>query len=156
MYKTGETAIAAIWVNPVYIENALFSDGGWDEGEGEGKVEENTVEVGGLGDGIGDDGAAAGKVNVQPAGSDVFKQEVMDKYSASNLMSEITKFLVREKGVKSHDVLISCHNHVDVWHKLYLHHNPLPFVPFDPTRRDVVGTSAPVLDKCGRLQTPGV
>ncbi|KAH7335923.1 hypothetical protein B0J17DRAFT_729859 [Rhizoctonia solani] len=65
-------------------------------------------------------------------------RKLRDRYLASNIIPEITNFLMRRCGVPSHDVLISDNNHVDVWHKLYLYHPPPSFTPFDPVRRDVV------------------
>lgn len=73
-------------------------------------------------------------------------------HGASNLISDISNFLSCRCGVPPHNTVISCHNHVDVWCKVYLHHQPLPFVPFDPLRRDVVRVSPEVLGPGSRIQ----
>lgn len=60
---------------------------------------------------------------------------------------------MRRRDVKSDDIPpISKYNSVAVWHKLYLHHQPLPFAPLEPPRRDVVRASPPILDPRGRLR----
>lgn len=82
--------------------------------------------------------------------------DIINTYGASNLLSDITNFLVRRRKVPSHHVLLSDRNFVKIWHKLYLHHEPLPFVPLDPLRRDVVRAKPPVLDSRGRTQQPAV
>jgi hypothetical protein len=82
--------------------------------------------------------------------------DLVNRYGASNILADITTFLVRRRKVPSHHVLLSAHNYVNIWHKLYLHHQPLPFVPLDPLRRDVVRAKPPVLDARGRTHQPAV
>ncbi|KAF8602027.1 hypothetical protein BDV93DRAFT_557799 [Ceratobasidium sp. AG-I] len=91
-----------------------------------------------------------------PTKQKVLIRDVIDKYGASNLIADVAKFLGRRCGTPSHDALISHNNYVDVWHKLYLHHEPLPFAPFEPLRRDVVRASPPVLNKRGRICERGI
>ncbi|KAG8686007.1 hypothetical protein FRC11_009685, partial [Ceratobasidium sp. 423] len=69
-------------------------------------------------------------------------QDVIDRYMASNFISATTDFLIRRCRVARHDVLISPRNKVSIWHRLHLYHNPPPFAPFDPVRRDVVRACA--------------
>ncbi|KAG9079264.1 hypothetical protein FS749_008660 [Ceratobasidium sp. UAMH 11750] len=79
-----------------------------------------------------------------PTKQNVSIREVIDNYGASDIIPAITAFLGHRLSVPAHDVLISPHNYVDVWHKLYLYHKPLDFAPFDPRRRDVVRASPAV------------
>ncbi|CAE6457389.1 unnamed protein product [Rhizoctonia solani] len=65
-------------------------------------------------------------------------KDVIDDYHASNIISDVSNFLIRRCGVSRHNVLMSPENYVDIWHKLYLHHPAPLFAPFDPVRRDVV------------------
>jgi hypothetical protein len=69
-------------------------------------------------------------------------QDVIDRYSASNLVAAATDFLIRRCRAAHHDILISPQNEVNVWHRLHLYHNPPTFAPFDPVRRDVVRACA--------------
>ncbi|KAG8726031.1 hypothetical protein FRC10_007554 [Ceratobasidium sp. 414] len=78
--------------------------------------------------------------------------DVIAKYGASDIIPATTAFLGHRLGVPSHDVLLSPHNYVNVWHKLYLHHQPPTFAPFDPRRRDVVWASPPIRDARNRLR----
>ncbi|KAG8793370.1 hypothetical protein FRC12_002890 [Ceratobasidium sp. 428] len=79
-----------------------------------------------------------------PTKHNITIRDVADQYGAPNIIPAITAFLHHRIGIPAHDVLLSPHNYLDVWHKLYLHHQPLPFAPFDPLRRDVVRASPPV------------
>ncbi|KAF8604766.1 hypothetical protein BDV93DRAFT_440104 [Ceratobasidium sp. AG-I] len=83
-------------------------------------------------------------------------RDLIEKHGASNITSEIKSFLRRRHGIPADDILISPNNHVKVWNKLYLHHEPLPFAPFDPPRRDVVRASPPVLDPRSRTTKKAV
>ncbi|KAG8742571.1 hypothetical protein FRC10_001236, partial [Ceratobasidium sp. 414] len=92
-----------------------------------------------------------------PTKHNVPLRDVIDHYGASNIITDITRFLGHRLGVPPHDVLVSRHNHVDVWHKLYLHHRPPHFAPFDSSRRDTLRASAPQLNATtGRTRKPGV
>lgn len=82
--------------------------------------------------------------------------ELIKQYGASNVIKDIEDFLGRREDIAEGDVSISKHNRVDVWHKLYLHHEPLPFAPSDPLRRDVVRASPPVLGPRGGIRQPAV
>ncbi|KAG8780267.1 hypothetical protein FRC12_023265 [Ceratobasidium sp. 428] len=73
-----------------------------------------------------------------PTKHNITIQDVISKYCAQDIIPAITAFLNHRIGIPTHDVLLSRHNYVDVWHKLYLHHRPLSFAPFDPRRRDVL------------------
>ncbi|KAG9079690.1 hypothetical protein FS749_008310 [Ceratobasidium sp. UAMH 11750] len=78
--------------------------------------------------------------------------DLIGNYGASDIIPATTAFLGHRLGVPSYDVLLSRHNYVNVWHKLYLFHEPLAFAPFDPPRRDVVRASPPVRDARNRLR----
>ncbi|KAF8596343.1 hypothetical protein BDV93DRAFT_563412 [Ceratobasidium sp. AG-I] len=82
--------------------------------------------------------------------------DVEKEYGATDLRSAITSFLTNRLDIPEHDVMLSRHHRLDVWHRLYLHHQPLPFAPFEPPRRDVVRASPPTLGPRGREKTPGV
>ncbi|KAG9118352.1 hypothetical protein FRC07_007167, partial [Ceratobasidium sp. 392] len=64
--------------------------------------------------------------------------DIVSRYGASDLISATISFLERRLKIPPHHILISPHNCINVWHKLYLHHEPLAFAPFDARRRDVV------------------
>ncbi|KAG8718663.1 hypothetical protein FRC08_004722 [Ceratobasidium sp. 394] len=72
--------------------------------------------------------------------------DLIGNYGASNIIPTTIAFLGHRLGVPSYDVLLSRHNYVNIWHKLYLFHEPLAFAPFDPPRCDVVPASPPVRD----------
>jgi hypothetical protein len=93
---------------------------------------------------------------INPTKGNMAIKDVARKYQASELTSAITQFLVRRCGVSEHNVMLSPNNRLHVWHRLYLHHEPLPFAPFEPPRRDVVRASAPVLGPGGRVSKEGV
>ncbi|KAG9124259.1 hypothetical protein FRC07_012232, partial [Ceratobasidium sp. 392] len=86
-----------------------------------------------------------------PTKPNVPVRDVISNYGASDVIPAITAFLGRRLGIPPHDVLMTPHNRVHVWHKLYLYHEPLHFAPFDPRRRDVVRASPPVWDLRNRL-----
>ncbi|KAG9077987.1 hypothetical protein FS749_010059 [Ceratobasidium sp. UAMH 11750] len=91
-----------------------------------------------------------------PTKHNVPLRDVIDHYGASNIIADITRFLGHRLGVPSHDVLVSRHNYVDIWHKLYLHHQPPYFAPFDSARRNTLRESAPQRDATGRVRKPSV
>jgi hypothetical protein len=140
----------------------VFGDAG---GEEEGvQPEEDGVQPGSddIEEGDGDDAAPVVYPNprrhmaVNPTKPNVAIKDVIRKYQASDLTSAITHFLVRRCGVPEHDVMLSPNNRLQIWHRLYLHHEPLSFAPFESPRRDVVRASAPVLSPGGRLSKEGV
>ncbi|QRV73208.1 hypothetical protein RhiJN_01222 [Ceratobasidium sp. AG-Ba] len=90
-----------------------------------------------------------------PTKHNVPVKDVIRKYQASDLLLATTDFLVRRQGIPRHDIIISPENRVDIWHRLYLHHDPLPFAPFEPLRRDVIRAIAPVRGPGGRWHTEG-
>ncbi|GAB1521016.1 hypothetical protein RhiTH_004106 [Rhizoctonia solani] len=83
-------------------------------------------------------------------------QDLIDKYKASNVISDVRNFLTRRLGVPRHDSFVSQNNYVNVWHKIYLFHSPPSFAPFDPVKRDVVRASAPEVSPSGRVRRAGV
>ncbi|KAG8721961.1 hypothetical protein FRC09_007074 [Ceratobasidium sp. 395] len=86
-----------------------------------------------------------------PTKHNVPVSDVISQYGTPNIIPAIIAFLNHRIGIPSHDVLISPHNFIDVWHKLYLHHQPLPFAPFDPLRRDVLRAHPPVRGAYNRV-----
>ncbi|KAF8595491.1 hypothetical protein BDV93DRAFT_574950 [Ceratobasidium sp. AG-I] len=95
-------------------------------------------------------------MGVNPTKRNVLIKDVEKEYGATDLRSAITKFLTNRLDVPEHDVMLSRSNQLNVWHRLYLHHQPLPFAPFEPPRRDVVRASPPTLGPRGRKKKPGV
>ncbi|KAG8702744.1 hypothetical protein FRC08_003275 [Ceratobasidium sp. 394] len=91
-----------------------------------------------------------------PTKRNLLVKDVTAQYGASDLTNAITTFLTNRLDIPRHDIVISPHNRLDIWHRLYLHHRPLPFAPFEPPRRDVVRASAPVYGSRGRVYKPGV
>ncbi|KAF8749071.1 hypothetical protein RHS01_10359 [Rhizoctonia solani] len=83
-------------------------------------------------------------------------QDLIDKYKASNVISDVRDFLTRRLGVPRHNSFVSQNNYVNVWHKIYLFHSPPSFAPFDPVKRDVVRASAPEVSPSGRVRRAGV
>jgi hypothetical protein len=83
-------------------------------------------------------------------------KDVIEDYGASELISAIQHFMTNRLQLPPHDTLISTHNRINVWHRLYLHHHRLPFAPFEPLRRDVVRASPPGLGGLGRPPKAGV
>ncbi|KAG9080059.1 hypothetical protein FRC06_007126, partial [Ceratobasidium sp. 370] len=91
-------------------------------------------------------------IAVSPTKHNLPIKDVSKDYGASDLTSAITKFMTNRLGLAPHDVLLSHHNRVHVWHRLYLHHRPLPFAPFDSPRRDVVRASSAMFGPSGRVR----
>ncbi|KAG9080385.1 hypothetical protein FRC06_006648, partial [Ceratobasidium sp. 370] len=93
---------------------------------------------------------------INPTKPNVFVKDVTTAYGASDLTNAITTFLTNRLGIPRHNIVISPYNRLDVWHRLYLHQQPLPFAPFEPPRHDVVRASAPTYDSHSRVHTPAV
>ncbi|KAG9087886.1 hypothetical protein FS749_002576 [Ceratobasidium sp. UAMH 11750] len=100
-------------------------------------------------------------IAINPTKRNLPIRDVAKHYRAPELTSAITNFMTNQLSIRRHDVLLSDRNHVHVWHRLYLHHRPLPFAPFDSPRRDVVragavlpGRSGPVWDVALYLEQP--
>ncbi|KAG8720797.1 hypothetical protein FRC08_018133 [Ceratobasidium sp. 394] len=91
-----------------------------------------------------------------PTKHNVPVKEVMKSHGASDLPAAITRFMTDRLGVPEHDVLLSPYNRLDLWHRLYLRHQPLPFAPFEPPRRDVVRAIPTVLTQGGRIRKEAV
>ncbi|KAG9090045.1 hypothetical protein FRC06_001241, partial [Ceratobasidium sp. 370] len=83
-------------------------------------------------------------------------KDVVREYGASDLILATTDFLTTRAGIPQHDTLLSEYSRINIWHRLYLHHEPLPFAPLEPLRRDVVRASPTALDAAGRVRTAGV
>jgi hypothetical protein len=83
-------------------------------------------------------------------------KDVIADYCAPNLVSATTDFLLHRVQIPRHDLLLSDYNHIHIWHRLYLHHQPLPFAPLEPPRRDVIRASPTTLDVAGRVHKSGV
>jgi hypothetical protein len=82
---------------------------------------------------------------------------LIEDYSASDLTQALKRFLApRARALNEQQVYILPSDHFDVWHKLSLHHLPLPFSPDEPLHRDVIRAQAPIFDDRGRVKRPGV
>ncbi|QRV93925.1 hypothetical protein RhiJN_21943 [Ceratobasidium sp. AG-Ba] len=93
---------------------------------------------------------------VNPTKRDLRLKDVSRQYQAPNLESALKDFLVRRCDIPEYNVMLSPEHCLPVWHRLYLHHRPLPFAPFESPRRDVVRASAPILGPGGRIRKEGV
>ncbi|KAG9094153.1 hypothetical protein FRC06_011108, partial [Ceratobasidium sp. 370] len=83
-------------------------------------------------------------------------KDVSHDYGATDLIPAITDFLVNRAAIPRHDTLLSDYSRINVWHRLHLHHDRLPFAPLEPLRRDIVRASPTTLDAAGRVRTAGV
>ncbi|KAG9092374.1 hypothetical protein FRC06_000122 [Ceratobasidium sp. 370] len=83
-------------------------------------------------------------------------KDVTRDYGATDLISATTDFLFNRAEIPRHDTLLSDYSRINVWHRLHLHHDRLPFAPLEPLRRDVVRASPTTLDAAGRVRTAGV
>ncbi|KAG9106241.1 hypothetical protein FRC07_008895 [Ceratobasidium sp. 392] len=95
-------------------------------------------------------------MGVNPTKRNVPIKDLEKQYGATDITSAITNFVTNRLNVPEHDVMLSRNHQLVVWHRLYLHHQPLPFAPFEPPRRDVVRASPPTLGPQGREKKPGV
>ncbi|QRV99083.1 hypothetical protein RhiJN_27102 [Ceratobasidium sp. AG-Ba] len=137
----------------------------FDDAEVEGQVEEpQSDDIGGE-DGVEDEWGTIEPVTypdphrhlaINPTKHDLRLKDVSTKYEAPRLESALKDFLVRRCNVPVYDVMLSPEHRIPVWHRLYLHHRPLPFAPFESPRRDVVRASAPILGPGGRVCKEGV
>ncbi|KAG8730829.1 hypothetical protein FRC10_002340, partial [Ceratobasidium sp. 414] len=83
-------------------------------------------------------------------------KDMVKDYSASDLTSATKDFLVSRAGIPQCNTLLSKYSRINIWHQLYLHHEPLPFAPLKPPCRDVVHTSLTTLDTAGCVHKTGV
>ncbi|QRV95465.1 hypothetical protein RhiJN_23483 [Ceratobasidium sp. AG-Ba] len=166
----GEVQEPTVEVQPISIavgyrpQGEVFVDAEF-EGEVEGGVEEpESDDIGGE-DGVEDEWGTIEPVTypdphrhlaINPTKHDLRLKDVSTKYEAPRLESALKGFLVRRCNVPVYDVMLSPEHQIPVWHRLYLHHRPLPFAPFEPPQRDVVRASAPTLGPGGRVRKEGV
>ncbi|KAG9123618.1 hypothetical protein FRC07_014486, partial [Ceratobasidium sp. 392] len=126
----------------VDIENMVDIEG---FGAGEERVDQSTEGGGGRVSKEGADAIAypnpVRRMAKEPTRRNAPIRDVINNHGASDIIPAITSFLGRRLNQPSHNILISRHNRIHVWHKLYLHHESLSFAPFDPQRRDVVRAS---------------
>ncbi|KAG9091276.1 hypothetical protein FS749_016664 [Ceratobasidium sp. UAMH 11750] len=83
-------------------------------------------------------------------------KDVTRDYGATDLLSATRDFLGNRAGIPRHNTLLSEYSRINIWHRLYLHHDRLPFAPLEPLRRDVVRASPTMLDAAGRVHKAGV
>ncbi|KAG8720261.1 hypothetical protein FRC08_000697 [Ceratobasidium sp. 394] len=91
-----------------------------------------------------------------PTKPNMLIKDVVKTHGAKDLMTAIKTFMTKRLGVPEYDVMLSERNRINVWHRLYLHHKPLPFAPLEPPRRDVVRAGALVLGTGGRIRKEAV
>ncbi|KAG8730562.1 hypothetical protein FRC10_002603, partial [Ceratobasidium sp. 414] len=65
-------------------------------------------------------------------------QDLVSLYGAEDFMSTLTKLLTKEYHMPAEQCILSPHHVLPVWHRLSLHHRPLPFARSEPVKRDVV------------------
>ncbi|KAG8737181.1 hypothetical protein FRC10_008489 [Ceratobasidium sp. 414] len=136
--------------------------------------------IGGVTGSTGSTGSAEGNSGIVSGGSDLLPQDAMyypnprlsmakaptkpnlwlkdvtHDYGATDLISATTDFLVNRAEIPHHDTLLSNHSRINVWHRLHLHHDRLPFAPLEPLRRDIVRASPTTLDAAGCVCVAGV
>ncbi|KAF8597217.1 hypothetical protein BDV93DRAFT_479616 [Ceratobasidium sp. AG-I] len=81
--------------------------------------------------------------------------QLIDTYGATDLIPSLTQFLKpfpREAGLKP---VVFPSDTFDVWHKLTLDHQPVPFAPNEPSHQDVIRIRPSDNDEYGR-QAPGL
>ncbi|KAG8721715.1 hypothetical protein FRC08_010851 [Ceratobasidium sp. 394] len=83
-------------------------------------------------------------------------KDVAKDYGAPDLISATAHFLVNRAGILRYDTLLSEYSRINIWHRLYLHHERLPFAPLEPLRREVVRASPTALDAAGHVRKAGV
>ncbi|KAG8729536.1 hypothetical protein FRC10_003813 [Ceratobasidium sp. 414] len=83
-------------------------------------------------------------------------KDVTRDYGATDLISATTDFLVNRAEIPHPDTLLSDYSRINIWHRLHLHHDCLPFAPLEPLRHDVVRASPTTLDAAGHVRTAGV
>ncbi|KAB5587944.1 hypothetical protein CTheo_8614 [Ceratobasidium theobromae] len=91
-----------------------------------------------------------------PTRKDMALHEVMNEYGTADIMGGITNFLVDRLGIKAYDAPMSRHNHVNIWHQLYLYHRPLDFAPFKPLRHEIIRARLPQQQVNDRPCQPGI
>ncbi|CCO37629.1 hypothetical protein BN14_11786 [Rhizoctonia solani AG-1 IB] len=134
----------AIRVHRAYLDHYLGRDQGDDYNDSvdEGDLEDAVGLSGDMGNLSIQTTSDKGGVELEqnPAPEPVYypNPDVIDHYMASNIIADTTDFLTRRCRVPSHDVKISPHNRISLWHRLYLYHDSPSFAPFDPIRRDVI------------------
>ncbi|KAF8594884.1 hypothetical protein BDV93DRAFT_515438 [Ceratobasidium sp. AG-I] len=94
-------------------------------------------------------------VAVHPTCPCLIGDHLVSTYGTTDLIRLLTQFLkpLAHKGSAKPAVFLS--NKFDVWHKLTLQHQPIPFAQHEPLQRDVVRTRPPSTDQQGR-PIPGV
>ncbi|CAE6368386.1 unnamed protein product [Rhizoctonia solani] len=95
-------------------------------------------------------------IALQPTVPRVSGTTLVDTYGASDLMPALTRFLRPKCLAVGEDHYLLPTDRFDVWHKLTLHHDVLPFAPDEPAQRDVIRVKPPVRDHAGRLRDAGV
>ncbi|KAG9092814.1 hypothetical protein FRC06_011782, partial [Ceratobasidium sp. 370] len=125
-----------------------------------GSAEGNSGMVGGGSDLLPPDGTYYPKPRLSmakaPTRPNIQLKDVTHDYGAMDLISVTTNFLVSRAEILRHDMLLSDYSRLNIWHRLYLHHDRLPFAPLKPLRRDVVRVSLTMLDTARRVRKAGV
>jgi hypothetical protein len=78
-----------------------------------------------------------------PTRRNVAGDELMEVYGARDLLTNTARYLARTSQVEPNSLGLESHDKFDVWHRIYLYHQPLPFSPLERPRRDVIRTTPP-------------
>lgn len=82
-----------------------------------------------------------------PTRCSVLGKNLMRNYGTTELFPSIVQCLSSKFHARPEDIRLSPNDLFDVWHRLYLHHDTLPFSPLEPARRDVIRVRPMVLNK---------
>ncbi|KAJ1303019.1 hypothetical protein OPQ81_011220 [Rhizoctonia solani] len=72
--------------------------------------------------------------------------ELVQVYGAKDLLANAARYLTRRFQAQPGNFGLKPNEEFDVWHRVYLHHEPLPFSPLERPRRDVVRATPPNLN----------
>jgi hypothetical protein len=97
----------------------------------------------------------ARSIALSPTRAKLSGNVLIKDYGASDLIPALRKFLAPKARALQERISVQPSDIFNVWHKISLHHLPLPFALGEPLHRDVIRAQAPVYDGCGRLQRPG-
>ncbi|KAG8793581.1 hypothetical protein FRC12_002296 [Ceratobasidium sp. 428] len=65
-------------------------------------------------------------------------REVIESYGASDLISALSDYLIKQCHMPADQVILAPNHPLPVWHRLSLYQRALPFASLEPRKRDVV------------------
>ncbi|CCO35903.1 hypothetical protein BN14_10024 [Rhizoctonia solani AG-1 IB] len=78
-----------------------------------------------------------------PTRRNVAGNELMEVYGARDLLTNTARYLAQTFQVQPGSLGLESYDKFDVWHRIYLYHQPLLFSPLERPRRDVVCATLP-------------